>query len=195
MRFTADGRQTCWMRVTASCVPSGVRISRSTHSVVIAYIGIGSNLGDRQRYLESGVEALSRLGPVLAISSVYETEPIGVDSPQPPFLNMVVAVEACSAPSDLLESLLATERDNHRASHERNAARTLDLDILTYGDLVVDRPRLKIPHPRLHERAFVLTPLAEIAPDFLHPKTGASVTEMLDSIKCQRVERLGELAE
>ena len=162
--------------------------------MVTAYIGIGSNLGDRLRYLESGVEALKRLGSVLAISSVYETEPIGVDSPQTHYLNMVVAVEICSEPSDLLESLLATECDNHRESHERNAARTLDLDILTYGDLVFALPRLKIPHPRLHERAFVLAPLTEIAPDFLHPVTGASVTEMLASIECQRIERLGEFA-
>ena len=163
--------------------------------MVIAYIGIGSNLGDRLYYLQSGVEALDELGTVLAVSGVYETEPVGVESPQPHYLNMVVAVEMSLSPPNAMARLLTVERENQRESHERNAARTLDLDLLSYGDEIIDTPLLTLPHPRLYQRAFVLAPLAEIAPDFLHPATGFSVTEMLARVGCQHIEKIGELAD
>ena len=137
-----------------------------------AYIGLGSNLGDREATLR---EALDRLGAgegiaVVAVSSFRETDPVGVLD-QPRFLNAAAALETSLAPRELLERLLAVERalGRDRAQEERWGPRTLDLDLLLYGDEEVDEPGLTVPHPRLAERAFVLEPLLELDPGLRLP--------------------------
>lgn len=135
-----------------------------------AYFGLGSNLGDRASFLQFGLDGLaSRAGPVVAISPVYETEPVG-GPPQPDYLNAVVVLETGLSPRDLLGVAKALEAEAGRepADPERRwGPRPLDVDILIVGDLRVDEPDLVVPHPRIHQRAFVLAPLADVAPDLV----------------------------
>jgi 2-amino-4-hydroxy-6-hydroxymethyldihydropteridine diphosphokinase len=146
---------------------------------VRVYLGLGSNLGDREGHLERGLDALAASGVrLLARSSLYETEPVG-GPPQGPYLNLVAAGETTLAPEALLAAGLAAEAAEGRRRGERNAPRTLDVDILFYGDLVRSTDALEIPHPRLHERRFVLVPLVEIAPALLHPARGQNARQLL----------------
>jgi 2-amino-4-hydroxy-6-hydroxymethyldihydropteridine diphosphokinase len=149
-----------------------------------AYIGLGANLGDRLATLREAVRSLGKLGRITAVSSLYETEPVGYLE-QPPFLNAVVALETALAPTELMQALLAIERDMGRTREFKNAPRTLDLDLLLLDDLVLDIPGLTLPHPRMHERAFVLVPLAEIAPNLWHPALGRLILVILDSLPGQ----------
>ena len=159
----------------------------------LVLIGLGSNLGDRANHLKSGIAALRCLGELIAISRVYESEPVGVTQPQPAFLNMVVSMETRLAPGSLLDEMLAVELGHGRGRRFRNAPRTLDLDLLAYGDLVMDRRDLTIPHPRLQDRAFVLVPLTEVVPDFLHPVNGTSLSEMMVDVSSQCIQMVGAL--
>lgn len=147
-----------------------------------AYIGLGSNLGDRMATLRTAVLRLETLGRIAGISSLYETEPIGYLE-QPPFLNAVVALDTELAPGELLSALLRIERDLGRKRSFPNAPRTLDLDLLLVDDLVLDIPELTLPHPRLHERAFVLVPLAELAPEMVHPGSGQTVRDLVRPLR------------
>jgi len=140
-------------------------------------VALGSNLGDRETSLAAAIAALRRTRRVrvLAVSPVYETDPVG-PPPQGPYLNAVVRLRTSLPPRALLERLQAIETAAGRTrGGERNAARTLDLDILFYGDAKIHEPGLAVPHPRLHERAFVLEPLCDLAPDRVHPTLHARV--------------------
>src|SRR5256714_4618486 len=148
---------------------------------VRAYVGMGSNLGDRAGNLLLGVRGMMSAGlPVLRLSSVYETEPVGVEGAQPAYLNMVAELAAPLPPPDeLLARLLKIERELGRRRDSPRAARTLDLDLLLYGAERRRTERLTLPHPRLHLRRFVLAPLAELVPDARHPTLGLSYAELL----------------
>jgi 2-amino-4-hydroxy-6-hydroxymethyldihydropteridine diphosphokinase len=141
--------------------------------VQIAYVALGSNLHDPVQQVKSGLAALGTLPGthLVARSSLYRTAPVGkVD--QPDFINAVARVDTRLEAGALLQALLAIERQHARVRLERNGPRTLDLDLLLYGGLRIDAPGLTVPHPRMHERAFVLVPLAEIAPDLDIPGMG-----------------------
>jgi 2-amino-4-hydroxy-6-hydroxymethyldihydropteridine diphosphokinase len=146
--------------------------------VTVAYIGLGSNLGDREGNLREALALLAELGEVRA-SSFRETEPVGVTD-QPRFLNAAAEVSTDLPAHDFLDALLAIERDlgRDRSREERWGPRTLDLDLLLYGDDVIDEPGLTVPHPRLAERRFVLEPLYELAPDLVLPD-GTRVGDLL----------------
>jgi 2-amino-4-hydroxy-6-hydroxymethyldihydropteridine diphosphokinase len=139
-----------------------------------AYVGVGSNLGDRETTIRRAVTLLDRAEgvEVVAVSALHETEPWGPVE-QPPFLNGALALETALGPRALLDVLLdAARRLGRVRDGERWGPRTIDLDVLLYGDLVVDEPGLEIPHPRLHERRFALEPLAELAADVVIPGRG-----------------------
>ncbi len=145
----------------------------------VVHLGLGSNLGDRRAHLDSAVAALGDLGSVLAVSDYVETAPVG-DVEQRNFLNAAAALRTRLAPRALLEECMAIERrcGRDRREEARWGPRTLDIDLLLMGDLVVDEPGLVIPHPNMHERAFVLGPLAQIAPDAMHPVRGECVARL-----------------
>ena len=157
-----------------------------------AYIALGSNLGDRRGTLSTAVRRL-RAEPglrVTASSQFYETAPVGCPPGSGEFLNSVVAVETDRSPEDLLHLLLRIERQFGRTRSEPNSPRTLDLDLILYGDVILNTPDLTLPHPRMHERAFVLAPLAEVAPDAVHPVLGKSVGELAAAVATPDVRPL-----
>jgi len=145
------------------------------------FIALGSNLGDRAGLLLAGLARLSRLeGFELAgLSQIYETEPVG-PAGQGPYLNAVLAGRTVLEPRRLLQEMLRIEGELGRVRQQRWGPRTLDLDLLDYGGLVVDEPGLELPHPRLHERPFVLAPLCDLAPDWRHPRLGKTARELLN---------------
>jgi 2-amino-4-hydroxy-6-hydroxymethyldihydropteridine diphosphokinase len=145
-----------------------------------AYIALGSNLGDRPQVLSSAIRHLSNLGRVVALSSLYETDPVGYHH-QPAFLNAVVALETHLEPLPLLRGLLSIERElgRDRSQGPLKGPRTLDLDLLLMGDWIVAAEELSLPHPELAQRRFVLAPLAEIAPELRHPESNQTMAELL----------------
>lgn len=150
--------------------------------VAIAYVAMGSNLGDRRGYLAAAVDAMARLPEtrVLCLSEPFETEPVG-PAGQGMYLNATVAIETDLPARAVLDGLLRIERSLGRERRERWGPRTIDLDLLTYDDAIVEEPGLTLPHPRLHERRFVLEPLASIAPDLVIPGRGR-VRDLLDRL-------------
>jgi 2-amino-4-hydroxy-6-hydroxymethyldihydropteridine diphosphokinase len=153
------------------------------------FVALGSNLGDRAENLRVALERIGDSESISAVSSVYETEPWGVPDEQPAYLNQVCELQSSTPASDLMNLLLGIEADLGRKRTFENEARPLDLDILFYGDRVIDIPGLQIPHPRLHERAFVLAPLAEIAPELIHPILGATPGDFLRDVDASGVQR------
>ncbi len=154
-----------------------------------AYISAGSNLGDRRANLEFALNSLARAGVVSKTSSYFETEPVGFGD-QPWFLNMAIELETALAPQELLFSCREIEASRGRVRTFPNAPRTLDLDILLYGDAVVYQKDLIIPHPRLPARRFVLVPLAQIAPGVMHPILKKSIRSLLEACPDPSVVRM-----
>ena len=150
--------------------------------MTIAFVGLGANLGPREVTLLRAVDLLGEADgvEVLAVSELRETEPVGVVE-QPPFLNGAMKIETSLPPRALLDLLLETERSLGRVRGERWGPRTVDLDLLVYGEEIVDEPGLRVPHPRLHERRFALEPLAELDPGLLVPGLGR-VSEALAAL-------------
>jgi 2-amino-4-hydroxy-6-hydroxymethyldihydropteridine diphosphokinase len=146
---------------------------------VTAAIALGSNLGDRRAHLDFAISKLRVLLAGLKVSRYYETEPFGVSVPQPRFLNAAAVGDAATPPRELLDALLAIEAARDRQRPHVNAPRTLDLDLVLFGEVVIDEPGLVVPHPRFRERRFVLEPLVEIAPELRDPVTSLTVEELL----------------
>lgn len=150
-----------------------------------AYIALGSNLGNRAEHLEKAIQALKKKLKIsdLKKSPIYETEAVGGPKGQKKYFNSVIEFETKLSPRELLQKLLEIETYLGRKRSVKNAPRTIDLDLLFYGDQIINKPGLEVPHPRLHERWFVLKPLADLAPEWVHPILKKSVKEMLKQIE------------
>lgn len=153
-------------------------------------IALGSNLGDSRTILENALKTLAQTPGISlqARSSWYQTAPIG--PPQPDYLNACAVLNVHLTPKELLETLLKIEAQFGRVRQERNGPRTLDLDLLLFDDLILNTPHLQIPHPRMKERAFVLVPLAEIAPSWVEPVSRKAIAQLLETVDCSGVHRL-----
>lgn len=159
-------------------------------------IALGSNQGDSLAILEGALASLNQI-PGVSLQSrasiyltapVYLTPPIGV--PYPDYLNCCALFKTHLSPEEMLRTLLKIEADFGRVRRERWGPRLLDLDLLLFDSLVLNTPTLQLPHPRMHERAFVLAPLAEIAPDWIEPISGKTISELLQAVDCSGVQRL-----
>ena len=149
----------------------------STVGPPVVYLGLGSNLGDRLGNLRAAVDRVRQLGDVEAVSRVYESAPVGYLD-QGDFLNLVIRLRSELDPNALFSAVKRIERELGRTAAVRNGPRAIDIDILTYNDLVLDAEELTIPHPRMLERSFVIAPLLDVALDFRHPATGADAAAL-----------------
>ena len=153
-----------------------------------AYLSLGSNVGEREAHLRTAVECLRKLGMITRVSSHYETEPIEFTE-QAWFLNCSVILETELGPTELLGGVLAIEREMGRRRTQDKGPRSIDIDILLYGDAVIEELRLTIPHPAMARRRFVLEPLNEIAPDVVHPVLRKTVRRLLDALPPGQIVR------
>jgi 2-amino-4-hydroxy-6-hydroxymethyldihydropteridine diphosphokinase len=144
----------------------------------LAYLSLGSNIGDREAQLRQAIARLEATGHITAISSLYETEPVEFTQ-QALFLNCAAGLETSLAPEELMSRLLKIERELGRERAQKKGPRTIDIDILLFGDMVMNSPELTIPHPAMTGRLFVLEPLAEIAPEVVHPVLQKTVRQLL----------------
>jgi 2-amino-4-hydroxy-6-hydroxymethyldihydropteridine diphosphokinase len=147
----------------------------------IAYLSLGSNLGQRQEQLRAAIERLGKLGRIVSTSFFYETQPVEVTD-QPWFLNCAVALETTLSPERLLDETLKIEREMGRERTRKKGPRNIDIDILLFDDRILHSPQLIIPHPAMHQRRFVLEPVAEIAPGARHPVLKKTIRELLSEL-------------
>ncbi len=154
----------------------------------LAYLSLGSNVGDREKNLRAAIRRLKTLGRVTAVSSFYETEPVEFTE-QPWFVNCAVALETSQSASQLMSGVLEIERETGRQRVQKKGPRIIDIDILLFGDLVVNTPDLTIPHPAMAERRFVLEPLTEIAAQIRHPVLKKTVGELLRALPAGQTVR------
>jgi 2-amino-4-hydroxy-6-hydroxymethyldihydropteridine diphosphokinase len=147
----------------------------------IAYLSLGSNLGPRELHLHKAISCIGAAGRVVAVSSFYETEPVEFTE-QAWFLNCAVALETSESPFELMKTAVEIEQEMGRVRDQKKGPRTIDIDILLFGDIVIDSPELTIPHPAMQRRRFVLEPLAEIAPDIRHPQFKQTIRQLLKSL-------------
>lgn len=166
------------------------RPRRTDGESTAAYLGLGSNVGERRAHLAGAISDLHGAGRITGVSGVYETEPQGYLD-QPSFLNLVVRLDTSLGPVALLERLLEIERSRGRVRTVPNGPRTLDIDILLYGDRVIEQEGLTIPHPRMTERTFVLVPLLELSPAAVDPRTGRPYAESLARLIAGRPKESG----
>src|SRR5438128_2299849 len=162
------------------CRPGGSSRTAPTAPRVITAIALGSNIGDRHAHLDHAVSRLSAFLRAFAVSRYRETTPVGVMGPQRLYLNAAVVGDTTLPARDVLDVLMGIERERDRERPFPNAPRTLDLDLILFGDLVIEEPGLAVPHPRFRERRFVLEPLAEIAPALVDPVSGLTVRELFE---------------
>src|SRR5262249_29648305 len=198
-RARGDAARTAARRGQAAAAPpsprqrpgSGAASGRGPDLKVQAFIGLGANLGDPRDQVRRAIAALGDFPRthLLASSSLYRSSPVGV-APQPDFVNAVAKVETALSARELLEELLTAEARAGRERPHPGAPRTLDLDLLLYGDEVVGEPGLTVPHPRLHQRAFVRLPLAEIGSDLVMPGRG-SLRTLLAACRGQTIQKIG----
>jgi 2-amino-4-hydroxy-6-hydroxymethyldihydropteridine diphosphokinase len=154
----------------------------------IAYLSLGSNVGDREAQLRAALACLQREGRVVAVSSLYETEPVEFTD-QAWFLNCAVALETTDTPEQLMSALLQIEQQMGRKRIQRKGPRTIDIDILLFGNTILGTPALTVPHPAMQQRRFVLQPLAEIAPTVQHPVLKQTIQELLDALPAGQTVR------
>jgi len=147
----------------------------------IVYLSLGSNLGDREGNLRTAIGKLEEFGSVIAVSSFYETEPVDVAA-QPWFLNCALKFETEKMPRQLMSAILTLEQSMGRQRRQNKGPRTIDIDVLLFGSSVIEIPSLTVPHPRMHQRRFVLEPLAEIAPEARHPVFKRTMRELRDAL-------------
>lgn len=156
----------------------------------LVYLSLGSNVGDRERHLREALSRLESSGHVASVSSFYETEPVEFTD-QAWFLNCAAALETTQSPLQLMANILRIEQDMGRQRTQKKGPRTIDIDILLFGDTAVNSPELTIPHPSMHQRRFVLEPLAEIAPEATHPILKKTVCKLLGELPAgQKVRKL-----
>jgi 2-amino-4-hydroxy-6-hydroxymethyldihydropteridine diphosphokinase len=158
----------------------------------LAYLSLGSNMGDRTAHLRDAITRLESAGSIVSVSSFYETEPVEVTD-QSWFLNCAVGLDTTLTAEQLMARLLQIEQEMGRRRMQKKGPRTIDIDILLFGDLILDSLEVTIPHPAMHERRFVLEPLAEIAPEALHPVLKKTVRELLEELPAGQTVRKASL--
>jgi 2-amino-4-hydroxy-6-hydroxymethyldihydropteridine diphosphokinase len=154
----------------------------------LVYLSLGSNIGKRERHLRKAIHQLQREGKVVRVSSFYETEPVEF-ADQAWFLNCAVSLDTVKEPAELMADILAIEEAMGRRRIQKKGPRTIDIDILLFGHVVIDTPELTIPHPAMANRRFVLEPLAEIAPDTAHPLLNKTIRELLHDLPAGQAVR------
>ncbi|HTC56081.1 MAG TPA: 2-amino-4-hydroxy-6-hydroxymethyldihydropteridine diphosphokinase [Candidatus Sulfotelmatobacter sp.] len=154
----------------------------------LVYLSLGSNVGDREAQLRAAQARLSAVGRVVVASSFYETEPVEFTE-QPWFLNFVLALETSKTPQQLMTAILRIEEEMGRRRTQKKGPRSIDIDILLFDDIIMDSTNLTIPHPALQQRRFVLEPMAEIAPEVVHPALKKTIRELRDTLPPGQVVR------